>query len=110
MKNTIFIDDCVAYAATSLTAAFDAMNAPEGLRGPTVLLRIINNSTSDVSVSYDGDAYHDFVPKGTSLQLNFQANSAPNNKVAMLRHGTQVYLAGSAGTGNIYLAVYYLKA
>ena len=69
--------------------------------------RIINNSTDDVTVSYDGTNDHEYVPKATVVQLSFEANAQPNNFVSVLQIGTRVYVKGTAGTGNIYLSGYF---
>ncbi len=78
-----------------------------GLPFPCFLVRIINNSDEDVTVSYDGVTDNDFIPQGTTLQLPLQTNSQPNNNIALIAKGTKVYLKGSPGSGDVYLAGYY---
>lgn len=109
MKNCIKADAVSAFNSTGLTTSYKAINA-SGLTGPTVLLRIYNASDKDIYISYDGVTAHDFVPSSQWMTLNFQANSGPNNYMAMLKKGTIVYVRGTgAGTGLIYLASYYLE-
>lgn len=109
MQNVVKMDLYAEFDAASLTTSYKLMNGV-GLDGPAILIRLINNSDVDVDVSYDGTTRHDFVPSKQLMQLDFQANSAPNNSVAMLKQGTKIYLKGAKGTGKLYLAVYYLKA
>ena len=85
---------------------YESINS-QGLPFPCFLIRIINNSDEDVTVSYDGSTDQDFVPKNTVLQLPVQTNSQPSNHVALIPKGTIVYVKGTAGTGDVYLAAYY---
>lgn len=80
-----------------------------GLPSACFLLRIVNDSDQGVLVSYDGVTDHDFVPQDKTLQLPFQSNSQPNNNVALIPKGTVVYVKGTAGDGDIYVAAYYQK-
>ena len=85
--------------------AYTALNT--GLPEACFLIRIINDSDEDVTVSYDGVVAHDFVPSNYIYQISFQSNSQPNSNVAYLRKGTIVYLKGAQGAGFLFLAGYY---
>lgn len=74
---------------------------------PTRLLRIINNSTEDVIISYDGVNGHDVVQKGTVFQLPVSALSLSVNYSVSLPAGLNIYVTGSAGTGDIIICAYY---
>lgn len=93
------------------SAAFDGTLQPinvAGLPEACFMIRIINNSSEDVIVSYNGGDGHDFVPHGQALQVESQMNSQPNNFVCKFPKGTIVYVAGAeAGDGSVYLAAYY---
>ena len=72
------------------------------------LLRIVNNSDADVTVSYDGSHDNDFVPHGTQLNVNAQTNSSPQNHQALFPQGFKVYLKGTAGmSGSVYICAYF---
>lgn len=81
-----------------------------GLPFPCFLVRIINNSDEDVTVSYDGVTDHDFVAQKTTLQLPLQANSQPSSYVALMGKGTMIYVKGTSGDGDVYLAAYYQQS
>lgn len=107
LKNSVSAVELFGIASTIVDAdTYESINSL-GLPFPCFLVRIINNSDEDVTVSYDGVTDHDFVPKNTTLQLPLQTNSQPNNNVALMPKGTIVYVKGTAGTGDIYLAAYY---
>lgn len=78
------------------------------LTGACFWLRIINNSDTDVFISYNGSDRHEYIKAGDSIECNFQTNSSPSNKVAKVKKGTIIYVQGSpAQGGDIYLAGYY---
>jgi len=96
-----------SFDSSGLSGTYQAINSG-GLANPCVILRIINDSNQDVTVSYDGSTNNDYVRSGESLILNGQSNSLPNSFVANFAKGTVVYVKGTSGTGSIYLAGYYL--
>lgn len=92
--------------SATLAGAYKAINST-GLANSCSVLRIINDSDTDINVSYDGTTDHDYVKTGETLQLDLQANSTPNSYVSYIRKGTVVYAKSAAGVGNIYVAGYY---
>ena len=106
VKNSVQAIPLTNIASSTVSGSYAAINAT-GLPNACFLIRIINNSTQDVTVSYDGTTDHEYVIKATVSQFSFQANSKPNNFVANIAQGTKVYVKGTAGTGNIYLAGYF---
>lgn len=78
-----------------------------GLSDACFLIRITNDSTVDIILSYDGTNDHDIILAGTVIEIASQTNSRPNN-IAQIAQGTIVYVRGAAaGVGLIYLAGYY---
>jgi len=106
-NNKIKALELASFNTTGLSGTYQVINS-DGLQHPCVILRIVNDSNQDVTVSFDGSTDNDFVPTGTSLVLNGQSNALPNSFVANFSQGTKVYVKGSTGTGSIYLAGYYL--
>jgi len=92
--------------SATFTGSFQVINA-NGLPKPCSIIRIINNSNKDVTISYDGLVENDFIPVGNTLQLPFESNSQPQNHVSLLPQGTKIWVKGAAGTGLVYLAGYY---
>jgi hypothetical protein len=93
-------------SATGVSGTYAAIN-PNGLPNGCIMIRITNNSTKDVTVSFDGTNDHEYIPTLTSVLLQFQTNAQPNASTALLPLGTKVYVKGTAGTGLIYLAGWY---
>lgn len=110
LKNTINAAELFFIASNVVdTDEYQSINAL-GLPYASFLVRIINNSSEDVTVSYDGTTDHDFIPKGATLQLPLQTNSQPTSHVALMAKGTVIYVKGTAGTGDIYVAAYYQQS
>lgn len=106
LKNKISAVELFFIASTVMDDDYQSINSL-GLPYPCFLVRVINNSSEDVTVSYDGVTDNDFIPTGDTLQLPLQTNSQPSNYVALMAKGTIVYVKGTAGTGDVYLAAYY---
>jgi hypothetical protein len=115
MKNTIKMDELTIFDSSLLTTDYQAIN-PLGFAGPAVSIKINNDASIPVWVSYDGIHDHDLINLKNEVEFRVQANAMPNNKVAMFRKGTVVYLKGDfiplkgGGKENIYLTVYYLES
>ena len=78
-----------------------------GIPEACFLIRIVNASNRDITISYDGTTDHDYLQDGDTLQLPLQANNQPRGHISLLGEGTHIYVKGTAGTGYIYFAGYY---
>jgi hypothetical protein len=106
VKNIVQAIPLTSITSASVTGSYAAINST-GLPNACFMIEIINNSTMDVTVSYDGTNDHEFVPTLTTTKLEFQTNSQPGNYLANLALGTKVYVKGTAGTGSVFLAGYF---
>lgn len=92
--------------SASLTGSYQALGTP--LAYPSYICKMVNNSTSLVTISVNGTSDIDVCP-GNSFWLydesKFVNGVAP---VPGLPQRTQFYVKGSAGTGLIYLVTQYL--
>lgn len=77
------------------------------MEGACFIIRISNDTTKDVYISYDGVNAHDFLHSYTDMTLNFQSNSSPQGNVAMLKKGSLIYFQSAAGTGYVYVSGFY---
>ena len=74
---------------------------------PIRIFKITNNSTVDVTVSYDGGTTdHEYVPAGSFLLIDISSNRVWDAKL-VAKVDTQVSVKGSAGSGSVYLSTYY---
>jgi hypothetical protein len=95
------------FASSGMTSSYQAITPASGLPNSCFLFKIINDSSADVTVSYNGTNAHDYIPTMTAVVYDLQANASPQNLRAWLAAGTNIYLTGTAGTGNIYLTGWY---
>ena len=107
-KNTVSAILLTTLASSAVTAGYQPIN-PLGLEGACFLLRIINNSNQTITISLDGVIDNDILFTDTTLNLPSQLNSQPNNQTCLFPIGQRIYVKGTNGTGNVYLAGYYQK-
>lgn len=105
-RNSVSAIAMTNITSSTVSSTYAAINAT-GLPHNCSIVYIVNNSTTDVTVSYDGTTDNDYVPTMTTRTLEFQTNSNPLSYQSNLAIGTKVYVKGTAGTGNIYLIGYY---
>lgn len=106
IRNWIDAVEMTSFDSSTMLATFQPIDAT-GLDYACFLIRIVNDSDKDVIISYDGTTDHDYLIAHDTLNLSIQRNSQPGSRVAQMRENSVIYLRGTAGTGNIYLAGYY---
>lgn len=107
VKNSILTIPMISIASSSLnTMTYTALN-PAGIPKACFQIKIFNNSDEDVFVSFDGSTDADYIIAGANVFIPTIFSAQPNTYVANFSLGTIVYLKGTAGTGDIYLAGYY---
>jgi hypothetical protein len=74
---------------------------------PVTFLRIVNSSTENIAVSFDGTNEHEFVPTLTQFNLPAGALAQAGNYNCFVAANTPVYVKGSAGTGIVSVSGYY---
>jgi len=93
--------------SATLAGSYLPITGAGGLLNSLFLLKIVNNSTVDVIISYDGTNPHDYIPTKTAVLFDLQSNASPNNLRAWLAQGTHVYVNGATGVGDIFLTGWY---
>lgn len=99
--------DLAVFNTAGLTANYEPIN-PGGLPGACFKIRITNDSNADITISFNGVDDNEISIATTIIELDFQNNAQPNSNLALLPKGTQVFIKGGAGVGNIYMAAYYV--
>ena len=94
--------------SATFTGSYQLLSGAAGITHGCIMLHIANGSDKSITISYDGINDHDFLLAGTDRELQFQANSLPQNFSAVLAQGTKVYVKGAAGTGRVYLSGWYV--
>lgn len=92
-------------ASSTVSGTYAAIN-PDGTEKPCLGITILNHSSQDITISFDGIHDHDYLPTGNSTSIGV-IPAQPMNNGASLAKGTIIYVKGTAGTGNIYLSGFY---
>ena len=107
VQNIVLPIPLSAIDSADFSGAFQILSAANGIPNACFLIRITNNSTIPITISYDGKNDHDWLASLGVLQLNFGTN-APSGYIANLRQSTKIYVLGlTTGTGLVYLAGWY---
>lgn len=106
VKNKILAIPLTSIDSSTFTGAYQVINT-NGLPNACFLIRIINDSSVDITISYDGTTDNDYIRTNETLQLPLQSNAQPNNFIALIAAGTKIYVKSSAGTGLVYISGYY---
>jgi len=93
-------------ASSTVTGTYAAIN-PLGAEGPCFMLRIVNQSDTAVTVSFDGTHDNEIVLAEEALTISTNSIGVPAGRVALFPIGQKVYVKGTAGTGTIYVSGYY---
>lgn len=74
---------------------------------PSYICKLVNNSTSLVTISIDGVNAVDVAP-ANSFWLYDEGKVGRDGAFPALPKGTQIFVSGSAGTGSVYLVTQYI--
>ena len=107
-KNIILPIALSSIDSATFTGSYQLLSAAAGVPFACTIIRIVNNSNRDITISYDGTTDHEFLQDTDSLKLEFQSNSQPSGMVSCLPVGTKIYVKGLVGgAGLVFLSGYY---
>lgn len=107
VKNIIKAIPLTTFNSAAVAVGYQAINGPNGLDFPCIILRINNASNAAITISYDGLTDNEYLAANQVLQIEAQTNSLPNSNTCEFKKGTIVYVKGVAGVGTIALSGYY---
>jgi hypothetical protein len=94
--------------SSTFTGNYQAIGTP--LLYPASIIKLVNNSTSFVTVSVDGINDYDVIPINSFVLYDATSDSPPQGSSGVfVPQGTQYYVKGASGTGDVYLVVQYIK-
>ena len=92
--------------SASFTGSYQTLGIP--LENACRIIKLTNNSTVLVTVSWDGINDHEILPPGSFVLLDASANKE-NSGVCEISQGTQFLVKGAAATGLVYLSSYFTR-
>jgi hypothetical protein len=105
-RSRIFPDTLRVIASSTITSGYAAVGSPAPLAHPTRIVKFTNNSTQDVTLSWDGTHDNEYIPAGSFMLLDVSSNSVSGASLSISAQ-TSFYVKGTAGTGNFYISTYY---
>ena len=94
----------VSLSSASMTASYQAIGVP--LASAASIVKVVNDTTQDITISIDGSTDHDFIPAG-SFFLYDVSSDTPGSTAVFMPQGTKYFVKGTAGTGSVYLVYLY---
>lgn len=91
--------------SATFTGSYQALGT--ALTHAILLVKIQNNSTVGVTISWNGVTDHDFVPAGSFVLYDITANKPQASPGLFIGKGTLFYVKGAAGVGTVYLTALY---
>lgn len=91
--------------SATFTGSYQNVGTP--LQHPGYIVKLVNNSTTLVTISIDGINDIDVAP-ANSFWLYDEGKAGLNAAMPSLPQGTQIQVKGSAGTGSVYLVSQYI--
>lgn len=104
LATKVFPDSLRSIDSATFTGSYQAVGTK--LSNPTRIVKFTNNSTKDVTLSWDGSTDHEYLPAGSFLLLDVSSDRETAN-IFEIGANTQFYVKGSAGTGSFYISTYY---
>lgn len=101
---TIYPEVLRSIAASTFTGSYQTVGAV--LANPSRILKFTNDTSVDVTVSWDGTNAHELLPAGSFLLIDVAANRQISN-IFSAAAGTQFYVNASSGTGTFYISTYF---
>ena len=90
--------------SATLTGVYVPLGTP--LAHPSIIFKMVNNSTSLILVSIDGVTAVDVLPANSFFL--YDENPTSNQSLNALPEGTQIYISGAVGVGSVYIATQYI--
>jgi hypothetical protein len=98
-------DSLRSLSSASVTGTYQAVGTAFG--HPMRLVKMVNNSTQDVTVSFNGTTDNDYIPANSFALYDMTTNRSNAGGYFVFEVGTQVYIKGTAGTGTFYVTAVY---
>lgn len=106
IKTRLYPEELQSVDASTFAGSYVALGT---LTKPSRIMKITNNSTVDVTLSWDGGTTdHEYVPTGTFILLDCTSDAGSSGLLEIIT-GTDFSVKGAAGTGNVYLSSYFAQ-
>lgn len=92
--------------SASFTGSYQAVGT--ALSEPVRIIKMYNDASVPVTISWDGTNDHDFLPSKGFILIDVSTNREVTD-ILEIEKGILFYVKGSAGTGSFYISAYYAR-
>lgn len=93
--------------SSTFDGSFHEIGAP--IPNDARILKIVNNSGTDIQISTDGSNTMDYIPTGGFSLYDAGANRSNGAPTMVFPAGTQFFVAGGPSSGLVYLVTLYAQ-
>ena len=104
-SQVVRVDSLRSLAAASISGTYNPVGG--SFTHQIRLVKIVNNTNGDLTISYDGSTDNDFVPAGGFTLYDFTTNRVSSEGTFVFQPGTQVYAKGTPSTGSCYVVAVF---
>ena len=104
-SQVVRVDGLRSLSYSSISSSYAPIGT--GFGHPMRLFKIVNNTNADLTISFDGVNYNDFVPTGSFTLYDCTTNKNNATSTFVFQNGTQVYAKGSPTSGSVYVVVIF---
>lgn len=106
VNQSFFPETLRSIDSSTFTGQYQAVGS--SLTQASRLIRMYNDSSVPVTISWDGVNDHDYLPSKGFILLDVSTNREVTN-ILEIQKGIQFFVKGSAGSGNFYISSYYAR-
>lgn len=107
VQNVVRAFPASSFDSADMTISYQPINVAP-LAAAVFYMRILNDSTKDVTISFNGTTDHFYLVANTVMELNMNAYAQPSSNAPVFQKNLTVYVRGlEAGTGRIILSTLY---
>lgn len=104
-SQVVRVDGLRSLAAGSISGTYATVGT--AFTHPMRLLKLINNTNGDLTISFDGVNDNDFVPAGGFTLYDLTTNKVQPDTTFVFQNGTQVFVKGTPATGTFYVVAIF---
>lgn len=106
LQQSLYPNPLRSIDSSTFTGSYQALGST--LPNASRIIKITNNSTVLITISWDGVNDHEILPPNSFLLLDVSSNKEVSS-ICEIPQGTQFLVKASAGTGLVYLSSYFAR-
>jgi hypothetical protein len=104
-SQVIRVDGLRSLAAGSISGTYTQIGT--GFAHPMRIVKVVNNTNGDLTISFDGVNDNDFVPANSFTLYDCTTNRVSSQYTFVFAKGTAIFVKGTPSTGSVYCVCIY---